>query len=53
MYLYSGFLWNEDEPFIQIWRSSMDRLAKRLANHIVKPETLRSMKSITDFDLNG
>lgn len=30
----------------------MDRLAKRLTNHIVKLETMRSMKSITDLDLN-
>ena len=30
----------------------MERLAKRLANQVVEPETLKSMKSITDLDLN-
>ena len=30
----------------------MERLDKRLANRAVEPETLRSMKSIIDSDLN-
>ena len=31
---------------------SIERLAKRLANRVVEPETLKSMKSIIDLNLN-
>lgn len=30
----------------------MKNLAKRLANHVAEPETLKSMKSITELNLN-
>ena len=33
-------------------RASIERLAKRLANRVVEPETLKSMKSIIDLNLN-
>ena len=31
----------------------MERLAKRQANRVVEPETLRRMKSIIDLDLDN
>ena len=33
-------------------RASIERLAKRLANRVVEHETLKSMKSIIDLNLN-
>ena len=41
-----------DEAAIHILRESIERLAKRLANRVVEPETLRRMKSTVDLDLN-
>ena len=41
-----------DELTIHILRASIERLAKRLANSVVKSEALKSMKSIIDLDLN-
>ena len=46
---FNQLLQRDESTFL---RASIERLAKRLANRVVEPETLKSMKSIIDLNLN-